>query len=648
MSSSVSAAHPISLKDLFRSISTTPTCIGSPSKSCSHILDRSPKDLSIAKDKLYTVLGSTKEGTIPVTKGNISKLKSVAEACTCSTHQPTSANFAYHWLASSRLVRFLNHMGWSTDTAKWNCLALGNLSCTSMLGCLTSTKLHDDIFGLLNRMIRGEKKYQNLRDLTRHWFCGEHQKDDEIFETTVQRLWEEFRQYWIGIGGSPPRKRLGIAKPLADPDTDTSQAGSSINVSPIFDFFDAIDTTANDAMEQTAEPPRISGPNTEDDAEQRQGNSPPRNDPSICEDDLDDASPANSHPSPFFSTQSPGDPRTSLPCFERDFSDTVQPDLVPAMFPDGPSHCSEESDYESPSPASRTGERPAPENLLTPSEITRTPNQLPAFKRRGEVRNDTVFNDVFKRLKEGPGGGNGSPDGYIYVFRSVGSPSHVKVGRTTQTILERANQIARCTGHITPVRNEYNICRVSQYEWLERTILDTLASWQTTFTCALHKGKRCDKLTEHHEWFEVDKDADEIVEHVERCRRWMMSDPYDKHGCLYPRWQRRIEFFETYHKRYQCVLGELSPCKAWSIFFDPPLWLQVHMALYDEFLHQRGDIGCRLTLIRENWHQMVGEAAKTSAILITLFLYARCDWVSNPLILPFIFSCVLCRSIWQK
>lgn len=658
MSVPVVAVHPISLKRLSRIISTTTTCIGSPfvsSKSCSQQLIRSPKSkrLPMAKDKLDNVLQSMDEDIISLTKENISKLKYVAKSCTCSEHQPLSADFAYHWLASSRLVHFLNHMSWSTDTANWKCLAPGNLSCTSMLDCFSSTELHDKICGFLNRMAIGAEADKSLLELARYWLCGEHQGDNETFMTTVDRLWQECRIYWSSIGVSPRRKRapdLKAAETLADLDTDSSQADSSIDFSLISDSSDTIDSTEYDNIQWTIEPSRISQPNTKHDAGQQPGNHPPWNDLSICEDDREDDSPGDTRLSPFQSTQSPGDLRTSDPSLMREISDKMQLDRVPGTFPDGDSNIGKESAYESPCQSSSTGELPAPGILQTQSKNANMENkQSPAFKPRGNVSNETAFNETFKHLRNGLGCRTGHSDGYIYIFQSKGSPSHFKIGLTTQTILQRAKQVARCAGDITPVTNGYNICRVPQHKWLEQTIFHSLASWKTSFICPLHKGKDSDKLTKHHEWIEVDGDANEIAEHVDRWRRWMGSEPYDKKGDLFPRWQRRIDFFVTSHERYRYLLGESSPCRAWSIFLDPPWWIRIHMTVYQAFLRQRGKLPCRWTQIRENWMWMhIGcDAAAWSAVLMMLLLYAGYHWVSNPMMVPLIYSGVVCILIWQ-
>ncbi|KAI4273527.1 MAG: hypothetical protein L6R38_006328 [Xanthoria sp. 2 TBL-2021] len=252
---------------------------------------------------------------------------------------------------------------------------------------LNSTELHDKICGFLNRMAIGAEADKSLLELARYWLCGEHQGDNETFMTTVDRLWQECRIYWSSIGVSPRRKRapdLKAAETLADLDTDSSQADSSIDFSLISDSSDTIDSTEYDNIQWTIEPSRISQPNTKHDAGQQPGNHPPWNDLSICEDDREDDSPGDTRLSPFQSTQSPGDLRTSDPSLMREISDKMQLDRVPGTFPDGDSNIGKESAYESPCQSSSTGELPAPGILQTQSKNANMENkQSPAFKPRG-------------------------------------------------------------------------------------------------------------------------------------------------------------------------------------------------------------------------------------------------------------------------
>ncbi|KAL8927906.1 MAG: hypothetical protein Q9172_001132 [Xanthocarpia lactea] len=370
------------------------------------------------------------------------------------------------------------------------------------------------------------------------------------------------------------------------------------------------------------------------------------NSPENFEDDTEYPPQPDKNESPFSSTQSTTGPKSRYPsALQADFDD-MQFYRFPGTFNPGEISAAEVilSDGSGPN----DGGLPAPGfpqiSKKDPSMPLKPP---PSFKRCENVSNETMFNEVLKRVRKGPPRQpNDTDDGYIYVFGSIESPNYIKVGRTTQTIKQRGKQVSRCAGDTLPVKNEYNICRVPQHKWLERTILDTLKSRKCSFTCHLHKRKGCDKLMEHQEWF--DADSNEIAEHVERWRQWIWSDPYDENGCLFPQWKRRIDFFETFSSRYQYLLAESSPCKAWSIFFDPPRSVRLHMAIYEQFLRPRGNLPCRWAMIRETWDQLAWNVLRGSAAMTGLLVIFGRSWVSNPMTLPLIIAVVLCRLIWQK
>lgn len=677
MSAPIPPVYPISLKHLDRIISTTTTCIGSPFTSpeqCSQRLIRSPnvKRRSSAKDKLGEIIQSMDEDIIAITKENISKLKSIAKPCICSDHQALSTDFAYYWLASARLARFLNHMSWSMDAIKWRCLASGDPSCNSILDCFSSTELHDTVRGLLNRIIIGQERYKSLRELARHWFCSKHQEDTNTFKEMLKKLRQQCGVYWSSIGLHRRRtRRPGLrvdndtsnleddsshleddSSHLEDdsshPEDDSFHLDSSVDNSLVSDSSDTVDSTDNDTLDKINAPSRILQPNARPDVGQVPDDPLPWNDPGIFEDDGEYEFQADSHLSTVRSTQSPGAPTASPLSTIQANSDIGLSYPLPGTFDvDETSVVEQDPAPGSPCSSPSTGRLSTPEIPHTPSKDPTMPlHPSPSFKRCEYVSNETVFNKVLRRIKDGlPPHTGDTNDGYIYVYKVVRSPNHVKVGRTNQTIQQRGKQVSHCAGNIIPVKEERNICRVPHHVWLEKTILESLKSRQCSFTCLRHKCNGCDQQVDHEECFEGD--AIELADLVELFRQWMWSDPYDENGRLFSKWQRRIDFFETYTSRYQYLLAESSPCKAWSIFLDPPWWIRLHMVFYEEFLCRRGNSLCRWTRIRENRMDIVCDAAFRSAASIVLLHYAGCYWIWNPMTIPLIFLGVLCRLVWQ-
>ncbi|KAL8943823.1 MAG: hypothetical protein Q9216_000816 [Gyalolechia sp. 2 TL-2023] len=522
MSNSVPSVYPISLKDLGRIISTMNTCIGSPFtslSSCSQPLVTTPKarSLSIAEDKLGDVIRSMNEtdgDVIAITKENIDKLKYIARTCTCSDHRLLSNEFAYYWLASSRLARFLNHMSWTVDAIKWKCLASGDPSCTSVLDCFSSTKLHDTVRGLLNRIAIGQDSYKSLNKLARHWFCRKHQEDSNTFQETLKNLRQQCRVYWSSIG----RHRRSTKKPdpragddIFNDRAEPSHHGTSVNASLISDSSDIISSTANSTPDWTNAPAQTLQSYMRPDSGKVTGNPLPWNDPRIYEDGGEYDSQGDSHPLAVEGASSPRAQTTSLSSTTQTSSDTGLSYRLPGSFHGRPM---------------RRAQLPVLVDLQSQRlhrhrrSVQQHHRSLPDRPRPQAI---DVFNKTLNLIREPiPQPGN-IDHGNIYVFKAMGSLNLVKVGRTTRTIQERAKEVRHCVNNMIQVKNEYNICRVPQHKRLEKIILKSLESQQCKITCSQHKSNDCDKRMDHQEFFKGD--ANEIADLVELFRQWIWSDP---------------------------------------------------------------------------------------------------------------------------
>lgn len=657
MSVSVPLLYPLSLKQIDL---MTNTCIGSPfisSKSCSQQLKRSPngKSLASTKDELGRILHSVDQGIIPFTDQNFRTLKKIAKSLTCDGHKALSKEFAYHWLASSRLARFLKHMSWNADAIKWKCLAAEDSTCTSILDCFKSADLHDEVRGLLNRISLGWDRYRSLSKLARHWFCKKHQRNTGALKKTLENLRPQCEYYWSSIGVH--KKKTKRNDPEANDKTpdqkdDSSYDNSTIEDSMISSVSDTIDSLDNTTLNQTSEVPSISISNATIDAGQIPDDPLPWNDPGLHEYDGEDESQADPYPSILSNPSSPTAPTASPSSAMQVNPEPRLSYQMPCTFDSDPISITQKESVRTPCSSPITRRLSAP-NMSQPSSTkSKIPQKpCPVFTRCEAVSNKTVFNDTFKCIKEPEFHAGDANYGYIYVHQVVESPSHVKVGRTVQTIQDRQKQISRCAGQLAQVEEEGNVCKVPQHRLLETIILKSLRSRQCSFVCLRCKGNDYDKGVGHHEWFEIyaKEEAIEFAHHVERFRRWWSSEPYDDKGHLFPRWQMRIDFFECSKQRYRYLHETSSPFKAWSTFLDPPWWIRVHMTVYEVFFYPRGNLSCRWTIIRENWIEIVYDAAFGSAAFIVLLMYSGYnDWVLNPATLPLIFLGVLCRVIWQR
>ncbi|KAL8727283.1 MAG: hypothetical protein Q9166_006164 [cf. Caloplaca sp. 2 TL-2023] len=261
------------------------------------------------------------------------------------------------------------------------------------------------------------------------------------------------------------------------------------------------------------------------------------------------------------------------------------------------------------------------ENSQTPSKnLSLLQKAHPVFERCGNVNRIVALNNTFELMQEHVD--TTVDKGLIYGFSSVDQPKYIKIGLTKQPIQKRGKQIIRCACDINPLQVENIICQVHLHKRLEKIILKSLEPQRCKFTCdkcgSSEKVGR-QKPTVHGEWFQID--ANVAAEHVEQWRRWMLSEPYDENGRLYPRWVDRIEFFTSSGRRF--LSQESCPYRTWSIFLEPPLRVYLEEKFYQAFLCRRGKWPCRWASIRENWTRIgriamlwFGPGAGMSLILI--------------------------------
>lgn len=660
MSVSVPPAYPITLQQLNKIILTTNTCIGSPfitSKSCSQPLIRSPnaKSLSSVKDELEDILNSMNGDVIAITTKTISTLKKIAKSCTCDDHQKKSDDFAYHWLASSRIDGFLKHMEWSADAVNWKCLASKNPSCRSVLDCFSSTKLHDTVRGLLNRIAIGVERYKSLRELARYWFCQQHQANTDLMKKAIEKalknVREQCRVYWSSNGLCEERARRSNSRTnrdISNPGNDSSCYDSSVDDSINFDPTDTVISTKKDIVNQTNTLPSILVSNTTRNAGVA-SNPLPWNNLGIYADDGEYKSQADFHLDTLGSVSSHEAPPISPSSTIQANSDRTRSSETPSISDTDPASIAIEASVQTRCSSRNTSRPLTPDVSQAPSKSSNIqPKPFPLFMRCEAVSNATVFHETFKLIKK-PNFKTGVVDyGYIYVELAVRSPNHIKIGRTDQTIRKRGKQISRCVGPLDQINERYNAFKVPQHNSLEKIILNSLMSRKCSLIC-LHKGNNSEKSVGHREWVGVDanEDANEIADHVQRCREWWLSEPYDSSGHLLSKWQMRIAFFETSTSRYPYLLDESSPYKAWSTFFDPPWWIRVQMILFEIFFCRRGNLSCRWTLIRENWKEIAYHTAFGSAAVLVTLMYSGYSWILNPATLHLIFLGILCCLVWS-
>lgn len=163
-------------------------------------------------------------------------------------------------------------------------------------------------------------------------------------------------------------------------------------------------------------------------------------------------------------------------------------------------------------------------------------------------------------------------EGRIYTLCMPDHPGYIKIGRTTQTIMKRRDQIQRCIEFKLISANDDDHCPIPNHGRVENLIHAELRNYRRCFPCAVCKQKSkleelkgeksknkrhdCDGLKMHGEWFKIDQAK--ALQVVGRWREWISTGPY-RDGALRPREQLRINYYaNNTHRmgRMETVTGE--------------------------------------------------------------------------------------------
>ncbi|MCJ1448680.1 MAG: hypothetical protein MMC23_009197 [Stictis urceolatum] len=135
--------------------------------------------------------------------------------------------------------------------------------------------------------------------------------------------------------------------------------------------------------------------------------------------------------------------------------------------------------------------------------------------------------------------------GYVYSFSRASSPRLLKIGRTTGTVSVRVGkqgQKCRYLGDISVIEDTGQRKTDWQHR-LESLVHMELAHLRRKET-SCNYGKGCRKV--HREWFETDKD--QVLETVERWRKWLEFEPYDAGSkVLREYWASRLGSLRSIH-----------------------------------------------------------------------------------------------------
>lgn len=210
-----------------------------------------------------------------------------------------------------------------------------------------------------------------------------------------------------------------------------------------------------------------------------------------------------------------------------------------------------------------------------------------------------VAHSTFAVMKNQLKGKRDPEEGRIYALYTKDYPWYIKIGRTTQPIMKRRDQIQRCIELKLTSANDDDHCPVPNHGRVENLIHAELRNYRRYFPCAACKQKNreqiqrkkpmtvghdCDGLKTHGEWFEIDQAK--AFEVVGRWREWISMGPYSD-GSLRPREQFRINYYANNPRRMEKMETVTGDDWRWDEFMTFPGWRYWYAWIRDEFFRER-------------------------------------------------------------
>ncbi|KAL8741583.1 MAG: hypothetical protein Q9190_005821 [Brigantiaea leucoxantha] len=213
---------------------------------------------------------------------------------------------------------------------------------------------------------------------------------------------------------------------------------------------------------------------------------------------------------------------------------------------------------------------------------------LPEFEPyKGEtVTFKHILQNVIDRIRNPKFSPKESPthdSSYIYILELTGRDGYVKIGRTTQRLDNRIQQVSSCFRFELQMVQAY---RTPFHIFAESLIFNRLGNERHRFKCLCNKKRHIDgtpKHIEHGEWFKVDKAM--AKETVRTFTEWIKLFPYEdipqnRVWSLKSKWQSKITALEEKLDKIECP-GSSEPTKA-----QEKLWAELFtLSWYDVFLH---------------------------------------------------------------
>lgn len=616
--------EPISLKKLLNQLSNGQIiCVKSPFpyvNNCNRSVDFDDREQKLSKacDFIRDFLNEPHAH-----RGNtFDELAKLAKTFSCHTHNKNGKEFAYHWLAEASLPNILKHMGWKKDAYSWTCLGSNEDRICRTLDCIQQKRSYPCIYSSLNKLAIGEHGIvEPLKGLMKYWLCDDHETMTEIL---TRQLSEKLLKYTSGKDIAFKTGHIGKRETLDCPgETEQITQGKADN-KPI-EIADSSNNSNNPvtpirsnarhgqlsqyltAATVDATPPNTRAPIIEKSASERTARTKAINPSSLNNRRAASASAASSALG-----LNPNDPRkrrriSSSSVYEpsplhreAEHTHSTNNDDSPSADPDGGSPpslvtpgqwCSSElldgmandelSENESATSKVDAGaavsgisekgqgaQPPTPRSSNTAGQPKGTPGS-PNWTRKGvEKARHEIVTKLCRQMKRNVAtAARGTNDGWIYIFSSPNFPGHLKIGRTTNEIRVRKQQIkSQCKDYeLDMVVEEECFKKTSWHVRLEKLIHEDLSDERRQFPCSCKKPNSehnsdggNTKQTKHGEWFAIDETRAKDV--VKKWKDWMRQEPYSKDGRLNEAMLQKVDKWERYPETFDDPWYEWKRC----------------------------------------------------------------------------------------
>ena len=545
-------------------------CLGHPLPNyhnCKEVPDYDREWARESVQKALDIISARTSERSPSSHDLTTLLRSIATNLCCTKHQEGSfdENFADYWMGTDKLKSILRSHNWYSHMGEWCCL--GSLTSNPCYGLRKKWKPseRDDVFRTLNKIAVAAAYPKHfelnaleelLDDLVKFWTCRKHRSNKHLIHADLLKTFKtssSTRRHKAIRGADASRSRS------ASNSSDTerrSRSNSVLSVSSSLIFVNQRDDSADEDEsildEDDGRDPGSPCPQT--------GRSMARP-VSHAQVTIEEPHPSSNHPS----IEALATPSRRVPLASSTSAPHIQTTASDASLSVDDRH--QRSASQATASANNSVPRSEPIIFLPFHAL------IQSF---GAIA-QSVFSLVQAPIPVSKSRNPKSTDGCIYIFQSPDHPNYVKIGRTTQKIDERRNQISSCK-NLSNIELKSELCygKVSNLARLEKLIHADLANERRCFYCPCKppKGNRYDfrhndardheNKTQHQEWFEMS--VDEASKRVEQWRNWIRQNPYGTDGKLKEHFRRRISYCE---RKASELDRENTNGQRWKTFMTP-------------------------------------------------------------------------------